>query len=136
MDYLTNYYKNLSEQLQAKVNHLQRYLAEELGAESQETMGDDVFAGVSGNKPSGQTKGTPTEKDTGTKEKYVNPARAKDPPRTPKPVPHGQMPPENPYKRGTKEWRQWYYQPGHWSYDNPYPYGTKEWFKWESDPVD
>ncbi len=119
MDYLTNYYKNLSEQLSAKVNYLQN-LVEEIT-----TQGT-----FSGGKNFGMM---PAEIQTMQQTEKVPPPKQKQPPGgRGDGLAEGY---EKPHKKGptSEEWKKWVSQPGRWHVLNPHPYGSPEFYQWEWD---
>jgi hypothetical protein len=124
MNYITNYYKNLSEQLQEKVNVL-NYKLRQLNEESSTEYED----------PAEDSNRIPTSARTasfsGDRAINDNPVTAKPPgsPANPGDLPIGWP---RAHQGGPGPiWRKWVNQDGHWHADNPYRYGTPEWYKWE-----
>lgn len=119
MNYVTNYYKNLSEQLQEKVNVLNyklKLLTEGEGWEEAENTVEPPPSSpripplLNDNKPVTVTpQGTPHDES--------------------QPLPDGW---QGPHRGGSgPKWKQWVRQNGHWHTSNPYPFGTPAWYQWE-----
>ena len=161
MDHLTNLYKHKCEQLQEKINHLNKLLLE---------VNETEYNGTGNTPPPTVIRfnATPAGKDIPDnmkpvsdtwiqpftsippwavipkfpppnwnsplpKPKYQFP-RDHDPNGTPLPLGVFGVMPENPYPIGSPEWVKWYFEEGHWHINNPYTYGSPAWFRWESNP--
>lgn len=116
MDYVTQYYKNLSEQLSARVNYLQN-LVEEMTSQGTFSGAKDSGKTTTGTFTMQQTEKAPPPRKPGGRGDGLSQGYE---------GPHGKGP-------KSKEWRDWVGKPGNWHVLNPHKYGTPEFYQWEWD---
>jgi hypothetical protein len=131
MNHLTNYYKNLSEQLTARYVQLQRFLAEDMDGQDVVSRPTDMLSKVGQVPPGPGPNYDPSKVQTPKKPGGQSPDKPKHP--------SGGRGDglskgwEDPFKKGpnSKEWKEWARKPGNWHVLNPYNYDTPEFFQWE-----
>lgn len=138
MNYLTNYYKNLSEQLKVRYVELQRFLAEDMEYQGDVTSQPTNMMAKGGGRPPmpGPTPSNyPPTNPRPNKAPIQQPGKQSEKPKNP-PGGRGDGLSEGwkgPHEKGptSKEWQEWIKQPGNWHKLNPHPYGSPQFYRWE-----
>lgn len=125
MNYLTNYYKNLSEQLKVRYVELQRFLAEDMEYQGDVVSQPTDMMAKGGPRPSSPVPPTQQQEPGKQSEKPKNPPGGRG-----DGLSEGW---KGPHEKGptSKEWQEWIKKPGNWHSLNPHPYGSPEFYKWE-----